>query len=414
MDTTVRSETDRPVARTAKRPAAAGTATAAKTGPAAGGIVRGDDGAKLRVLLMLEIHEGSQERFLDAYESIRAQVAAVPGHLRDQLCQSIEDPTQWLITSEWAGTDEYLEWVDSVEHQEMVKPLHGCVRGTRSLRFAVARETGHPEHDAHQNKHQSQNQNQGRNEQARPAGPQKSADGITRAALSFPVKPGSEAKVAEILAAYDPPDPHVDASTTLHRTSVFLHGNQVVRAIEIQGDMRAALAHVARQPQVRAAEEALNPFLVEARDLDDPEAARQFFMSAALAEAFRGASPDAAKAGTTHRAAFRYPVRPGAAEEAAKLLAEHDKAALAEPNGLLLASSIYVRQDILVRVVDLREPVDADPAIALGVDRSGPAPLARLLDFDFDAGPAGDAGLARLRAACTMTPVTDRRAADAR
>ncbi|NUP33877.1 MAG: TcmI family type II polyketide cyclase [Streptomycetaceae bacterium] len=411
MDTTVRSQTDRHVDRSAPRSPAAGP----KSGPAADGLVRGDDGAKLRVLLMLEIHEGSQERFLDAYESIRAQVAAVPGHLRDQLCQSIEDPTQWLITSEWAGSDEYLEWVDSAEHQEMVKPLHGCVRGTRSLRFAVARETSHSEHEATAGRTQQKPQpKQPKQQQNRPAGPQKSADGITRAALSFPVKPGSESKVAEILAAYDPPDPHVDASTTLHRTSVFLHGTQVVRAIEIQGDMRAALAHVARQPQVRAAEEALNPFLVEARDLDDPEAARQFFMSAALAEAFRGASPDAAKAGTTHRAAFRYPVRRGAAEEAAKLLAEHDKAALAEPDGLLLASSIYVRQDILVRVVDLREPVDADPAIALGVDRSGPAPLARLLDFDFDAGPAGDAGLARLRAACTMTPVTDRRAADAR
>ncbi|MYW02539.1 antibiotic biosynthesis monooxygenase family protein, partial [Streptomyces sp. SID3343] len=95
--------------------------------------------SKLRVLLMLELHDGAEQRFLEAYEHIRHQVAAVPGHLRDQLCKSIEDPSQWLITSEWSSAEPYLAWVDSPEHQLMVQPLHGCVRGTRSLRFSVAR-----------------------------------------------------------------------------------------------------------------------------------------------------------------------------------------------------------------------------------------------------------------------------------
>ncbi|MDI2128997.1 SchA/CurD-like domain-containing protein [Yinghuangia seranimata] len=366
------------------------------------------DGAKLRVLLMLEIHDGSQERFLDAYESIRAQVAAVPGHLRDQLCQSIEDPTQWLITSEWEAADQYLAWVDSPEHQEMVRPLHGCVRGTRSLRFAVARETdirgGHPAAEPGGAKAA------GTRPAAAPKPPAPAADGVTRCALSFTVKPGSEAEVARILAEYESPDPHVNATTTLRRTSVFMHGNRVVRAIEIQGDMRAALQHVAKQPQVRAAEEALNPYLEEARDLDDAEAARQFFMSAGLAEAFQGTSPGPVSEFAATRVAYMYPVRHGRAEAAARLLARHDEAALADPRGPLAASSVYVRQDILVRVVDLRSPADADPATALGVDRRDPGALAELLDADGASDLADDAGLRRLMAACAMKPVTDRRA----
>lgn len=378
MDTTVRTEVDR--------------AAVAET-----------TGAKLRVLLMLEIHDGSQARFLDAYESIRDQVARVPGHLRDQLCQSIEDPNQWLITSEWSGADEFLAWVDSPEHQLMVQPLHGCVRGTRSLRYAVARETGPRE-------------KQERGLGDRTAAPAKSAAApaaakVMRCALSFTVKPGSEAEVAAILAGYESPDPHVDATTTLRRTSVFMRGNRVVRAVEIEGDMRAALQHVARQPQVRAAEEALNPHLEEARDLDDPEAAREFFMRASLAEDFRMAAARPCPGDDEAiRAAFLYPVRRGSADAAAHLLARHDEAALRDPDGPLAASAIYVRQDILVRVVDLRLPADATPAAALGVDPAETARLARLLDLAPDADPAEPAGLRAMLAACAMTPVTDRRA----
>lgn len=356
------------------------------------------DGSKLRVLLMLEIHEGSQQRFLDAYESIRDQVAQVPGHLRDQLCQSIEDPTQWLITSEWADADQFLAWVDSPEHQLMVRPLHGCVRGTRSLRYAVARETG-PQHPAAEPV--------GRAPRPAPA----DASGITRCALSFTVKPGSEEAVARILSGYESPDPRVDATTSLRRTTVFMRDNVVVRAIEIQGDMRAALQHVARQPQVRAAEEALNAHLEESRDLDDPEAARQFFMRASLAEDFRMAAARPRPGDDeAERTAFLYPVARGSADAVARLLARHDEAALADADGPLAASAVYVRQNLLVRVVDLRAGVEAHPAVVLGVAPADAERFARLLDR-----PVGDltdeGALRRLLAACAMTPVTDRRAA---
>ncbi|UGQ10793.1 antibiotic biosynthesis monooxygenase [Yinghuangia sp. ASG 101] len=378
MDTTVQRHADR-----AKEPKA----------PA--------DESKLRVLLMLEIHEGSQQRFLDAYESIRDQVAQVPGHLRDQLCQSIEDPTQWLITSEWADADQFLEWVDSPEHQLMVRPLHGCVRGTRSLRYAVARETG-PEHPVTA---------PGASAAARaPRAPRAAAD-VTRCALSFTVKPGSEEEVARILSGYDSPEPRVDATTTLRRTTVFMRDNVIVRAIEIQGDMRAALQHVARQPQVRAAEEALNAYLEEARNLDDPQAAREFFMRSSLAEDFRMAAARPRPGDDeADRAAFLYPVAHGSADAVARLLARHDEAALADPDGPLAASSVYVRQDLLVRVVDLRAGAEAHPAVMLGVAPADAERFARLLDR-----PVGDltdeGALRRLLAGCAMTPVTDRRAA---
>ncbi|MYS80876.1 SchA/CurD-like domain-containing protein [Embleya scabrispora] len=396
---------------------------------------------KLRVLLMLELHEGSEQRFLEAYERIRHQVAAVPGHVRDQLCQSIEDPTQWLITSEWEGSSQYLAWVDSPEHQMMVQPLHGCVRGTRSLRFAVVRETdrvggsvitkgaagaktkaampGKSKNGATDRATAGANDRtrvgasdkarSGASDKARAAAP--AVPGVVRCALTFTVKPGSEAEVARILAGYKSPKARVNDTTSLRRTTVFMLGNRVVRAIEVQGDLRAALRHVAEQPQVRAAEELLHPYLEETRDLNDSEAGRLFFMRSSLAEAYHLDAPagKSAKASTTRRALL-YPVRHGRGESAATVLQRHDEQVIASASGPIASSSVFVRGDILIRVLDLRGDPD-DPALLLGIDRKeSAARLSRLLDIGGDDALDTDEGLRHLLASAETTLVTDRRA----
>src|SRR5204863_9448025 len=99
------------------------------------------DGSRVRVILLLDVQDGAQQQFLDAYEFMRNQVASVPGHVSDQLCQSIENPSQWLITSEWESAPPFLAWVNSEEHVATVRPMHSCVRDTRSMRYSILRET---------------------------------------------------------------------------------------------------------------------------------------------------------------------------------------------------------------------------------------------------------------------------------
>ncbi|MFD4400111.1 SchA/CurD-like domain-containing protein [Kitasatospora sp. NPDC058478] len=374
-----------------------------------------DSDTRLRVVLMLEIQDGAQQRFLDVYEQLRHQVASVPGHVSDQLCQSINDPRQWLITSEWEDQDTFLEWVDSPAHREMVKPMHGCVSDNfRSLRYGILRETsaagstgtraplevppGLP-----------------RTEPAGHVGPPKAEpgpDGVVRHALTFTVKPGSEHEVARILSGYASPRAEVDEHTRLRRTSLFMHGNRVVRAVEVVGNLGDALRHVAMQPEVRAVEEAINPYLEEARQLGDPQAARAFFARAALPAKHQAiaSSPTSAR---LHRNAVLYPVRPGEGQAVAELLADYDNLATADPTGPVAASTVFHRADVVVRLVDLRVPAEADPAAALGVagDQEAAA-LGRLLDL----GPQGDlrtaTGLAAALAARAMNPVTDRSSQD--
>ncbi|MFF3377196.1 SchA/CurD-like domain-containing protein [Streptomyces sp. NPDC002680] len=360
------------------------------------------DGSRLRVILLLDLYEGAQQQFLDAYELMRNQVASVPGHLSDQLCQSIENPSQWLITSEWESAPPFLAWVNSEEHVETVRPMHSCVRDTRSMRYSILRET---------------TPNAPLTPEQASAAMQVTArvgDGVARHALTFTVKPGSESKVAEILAGYTSPEAQVDDTTRLRRTSLFMHGNRVVRAVEVEGDLLAALRHVARQPEVRAVEEAINPYLEQDRDLSDPDSARVFFTRAALPAVHHVVSGDKAPAGLRRHALY-YPAKEGRGMDLARLLAHQDEAAADDPASPVYGSTVFQRDDIVVRLVDLTGELDADPIASLGLKGSGKAAeLERLLD-----GPAigvegslkTDRNINRLLSHADMMPVTDRSSA---
>jgi heme-degrading monooxygenase HmoA len=347
--------------------------------------------ARLRVVLMVDMKKGAQDRFLEAYETLRTQVSAVPGHVSDQLCQSIEDPSQWLITSEWESAEPFLRWVDSAAHREMVRPMHDCINDTRSLRYTVLRETSAAGHFGDQ-----------------PPAPERAGDGRIRHAITFTVRPGTEEKVAAILAGYASPSARVDSTTRLCRTTLFMHGNRVVRAVEVTGNLAAALRHVAQQPEVRAVEEAINPYLEEERDLGDPEAARAFFGRASL-PAVHEAVAEREPAGPVRRYALFYPVRGGGGAAAARVLARSDELAVGRPDSPLARSTVFQRDDVVVRVIDLTAPPEQDLALTTGTtDRDLASELGRLVELPSRADLTGGPGRKELFTHCAMRQITDR------
>lgn len=358
------------------------------------------DGSRLRVILLLDLHDGAQKQFLEAYEHMRNQVASIPGHISDQLCQSIENPSQWLITSEWESAPPFLAWVNSEDHVATVQPLHSCVRDTRSLRFSVLRETGAAFEESFEPVKGGL--------QAAP----RLGDGVVRHALTFTVKPGTEEIVAKILADYDSPQARVDEHTRLRRTSLFMHGNRVVRAVEVEGDLLAALRHVSRQPEVRAVEEAINPYLEQDRDLADPDSARMFFTRAALPTVHHVTTGRHADRELKRHALF-YQAKEGCGMALARLLAEHDEEEADNTGSHIESSTIFQRDDIVVRLLEVGGPLDAQPAEALGIHGPGKAArLARLLDGETNAVPTGDDDAVRFLARSEMKLITDRRAAE--
>ena len=379
--------------------------------------------SRLRVVLLLDVLDGHEQKFLDAYDQIRLQVADVTGHISDQLCQSLGNGSQWLITSEWESAEPFLQWVDSAEHRKLVEPLHTCVEDTNSLRFLIARETPEPGDvgaAAARTVAPSSMPTRSMTGERHPVGgtdplpvPPLASGGIVRHALTFTVKPGSEQTVAGILAGYRSPTARVDAGTRLCRTSLFMRGNRVVRAVEVEGDLANALRHVAAQPEVRAVEEAINPYLEQSRDLSDPSSARAFFARAALPAVRHVGTPAAGTDGAT-RHAFVYPVRPGCGTAVAQLLAEQDEAAVADPGHILVGSTMFLRDDILVRMVDLRGSSQKAVEQAAGFAPGRTAEeLSRQLEPDADTDLQSRPGIERFLARCSMNPVTDRQAQDA-
>jgi hypothetical protein len=312
----------------------------------------------------------------------------------------VENPSRWIITSEWEGEPPYLAWVNSEEHLEMVRPMQSCVRDLRSTRYSVLRETGRIFSPA-----------TGTSDGL--LGSPRVGDGVVRHALTFTVKPGSESKVAEILADYAPPQARVDESTRLSRTTLFMHGNRVVRTVEVEGDLMAALRHVSRQPEVRAVEEAINPHLEVNRDLTDPESARAFFIRAAMPAVHHVArgGPEPAE---LRRHALYYPARKGSGMALARLLSHQDETAADDPAGSVYRSTVFHRDDIVVRLIDVSSDPEADPVMALAVHgERKTAVLARLLD-SAALGMVGrltsERDAIRLLAHADMTLITDRRA----
>jgi heme-degrading monooxygenase HmoA len=104
--------------------------------------VQGNDAdRRLRVLFLLRVEEEQQERFLAAYDRICADVAGVDGHLVDQVCQSLADPRDWVITSEWVSIDHFRAWENGPGHRELAGPLVAATSGRESRRYVVQRET---------------------------------------------------------------------------------------------------------------------------------------------------------------------------------------------------------------------------------------------------------------------------------
>ncbi|MFJ3979168.1 SchA/CurD-like domain-containing protein [Streptomyces sp. NPDC090021] len=378
------------------------------------------DDSRLRVVLLLDLYDGAQNQFLEVYEDLHKQVSSVPGHIRDELCQSIENPSQWLITSEWESAPRFLAWVNSEEHVASVQPLHGCVRDTRSLRFSVLRETGQDHGPGAAAAAFSPGPPAGSAfAPASADGPDRSrgrlqvaprrGDGVVRHALTFTVKPGSEDVVAGLLSGYTSPQAQVDEHTRLRRTSLFMHGNRVVRAVEVEGDLLAALRHVALQPEVRALEEAINPYLEQDRDLSDPGSARTFFTRAALPAVHHVAAGGGEGAELDRHALF-YPAKKGCGMELARLLAAQDETAVDDASSPIEASTVFQRDDIVVRLLDLRGPHDARPALTLGVEGGHRAAvLARLLDSAKDGVPTTHQEISRFLERSEMRLITDRR-----
>jgi hypothetical protein len=102
--------------------------------------------------------------------------------------------------------------------------------------------------------------------------------------------------------------------------------------------------------------------------------------------------------------------------ELARLLAHQDEAAADDPKSPVYGSTVFQRDDTVVRLIDLVGDFDADPVASLGL--KGPkkaAELERLLDgaaIGVEGSLETERNINRLLSHADMMPITDRSSAD--
>ena len=109
------------------------------------------------------------------------------------------------------------------------------------------------------------------------------------------------------------------------------------------------------------------------------------------------------------RHALLYRAKPGCGTALARLLAGQDEAAADDPSSQVDSSTIFQRDDIVVRLIEVDGPLDTRPSLALGIE--GPrkaAVLSRLLDGPANTVPASDREISRFLTDSEMQLITDR------
>ena len=96
---------------------------------------------RVRVVRLLRVREGMEADFVASYREVRRGSAGVPGHLGEQLCRSLDDPAQWLLTSEWDSFEAVRAWRTGSAHRTLVEPMNACLHDDRWTAVFQVRES---------------------------------------------------------------------------------------------------------------------------------------------------------------------------------------------------------------------------------------------------------------------------------
>jgi heme-degrading monooxygenase HmoA len=74
----------------------------------------------------VRVKPGSQEELARAYHELVQTASRQPGFIGHQLCESLDDPERWLVTSEWESIEASTAWDRSEEHAKLLGPMRAC------------------------------------------------------------------------------------------------------------------------------------------------------------------------------------------------------------------------------------------------------------------------------------------------
>jgi heme oxygenase (mycobilin-producing) len=82
-----------------------------------------------RVMVFAKIAPSDRLEFEKAFEAVSRRVRGTPGHVRDELLRSDDDPGAYVLLSEWESREAFLAWEDAPVHREATTPMRPFWQG---------------------------------------------------------------------------------------------------------------------------------------------------------------------------------------------------------------------------------------------------------------------------------------------
>jgi heme oxygenase (mycobilin-producing) len=76
-----------------------------------------------RVMVHARVDPAHSVAFEDAFAAVSRRVRGTPGHVRDELLRSDDEPGAYVLLSEWESRAAFLAWEDAPVHREATTPM---------------------------------------------------------------------------------------------------------------------------------------------------------------------------------------------------------------------------------------------------------------------------------------------------
>ncbi len=77
----------------------------------------------IRVTLYMKVKAGREDEFEQAWRMVAAYTQSVTGNLRQALLRDPEDPTGFVISSDWKSREDFRLFEQSAEQDRITAPL---------------------------------------------------------------------------------------------------------------------------------------------------------------------------------------------------------------------------------------------------------------------------------------------------
>src|SRR5690606_27945941 len=77
----------------------------------------------VRATLYLKIKAGHEDEFQQVWKGIAEQVAKAPGNVRQSLLRDPNDPSSFVLTSDWSDREKFHAFETSPEQDDLTAPI---------------------------------------------------------------------------------------------------------------------------------------------------------------------------------------------------------------------------------------------------------------------------------------------------